>query len=124
MVARGGGVGRYWLYRLRGQSPVEQCDDLASLTCDLAVACIAGASGMHDACVRAFNQTMSCGTAKSVGPSYDRCMDQLDALSCQILFPRDQATGEHAVSAVLYATLAVMSCATTPDMADRAQVLC
>ena len=57
-------------------------------------------------------------------PELQRCMDQLDALSCQILFPRDQATGEHSVSAVLYGALAVMSCATTPDTAYRAQVLC
>jgi hypothetical protein len=72
------------------RSPAEKCDDLVSLTCDRAVECISWASGMHDECVQAIRQELACGTVKSVGPSYDRCMDQLDDQSCPILFPRDQ----------------------------------
>jgi len=79
------------------RSPAEKCEDLVSLTCDRAVECISWASGMHDACVQAVHQELACGSAKSVGPSYDRCMDQLDELSCQILFPWDQDTGEQAL---------------------------
>jgi hypothetical protein len=52
---------------------------------------------MHEACVQAVNQTVACGNAKSVGPSYDRCMDELDAQSCETLFPVDQSTGHQTV---------------------------
>jgi hypothetical protein len=31
---------------------------------------------------------------KSVGPSYDRCMDELDAQSCQTLFMAVPGTGQ------------------------------
>jgi hypothetical protein len=80
------------------KSPAEKCDDLVSLICDRAVDCIAGASGMHAECVHAFDQVMLCENTKSVGPSYDRCLDQLEAQSCQALFPTDPDTGEQTLT--------------------------
>src|ERR1700712_3288981 len=44
LVGCGGGDGRE-------RSPTEKCEDFLDSFCDRAVACIAGASGMHTACV-------------------------------------------------------------------------
>jgi hypothetical protein len=80
------------------RSPSEKCEDLVNLTCDRAVDCLAGASGMHAACVQAVGQAgLSCTATKSVTPSYDRCIDQLDEQSCRVLFPIDPNTGHQAL---------------------------
>jgi hypothetical protein len=77
------------------KSPSEKCEDLVNLTCDRAVECLPGVSGMHAACVQAVEQAgLSCSATKSVKPGYDRCIDQLDAQSCQTLFPTDSGTGD------------------------------
>jgi hypothetical protein len=86
-VLGGGGCGE-------DKSPAEKCEDLVSLICDRAVECIAGAAGMHSACVQAFEQEASCASTRSVSASYDRCLDRLDAVSCQALVTTDPATGE------------------------------
>jgi hypothetical protein len=75
-------------------SPVEQCDDLVDLICDRAVQCVAGAGGMHTTCVQELQQVISCGSVKAVSATYDRCMDQLAAYSCPVLFPIDPQTGD------------------------------
>jgi hypothetical protein len=76
------------------KSPAEKCEDLVSLTCDRAVGCIAGASGMHDDCVQAFHRESSCGNIKSVGQRYDDCMDMLSEQSCGTLFSTNAESGE------------------------------
>lgn len=77
------------------RSPSEKCEDLVNLTCDRAVECLPGASGMHAACVQAVEQAgLSCSATKSVKPGYDRCIDQLNAQSCPVLFPIDPGTGD------------------------------
>jgi hypothetical protein len=77
------------------KSPSEECEDLVDLTCDRAVECLPGASGMHAACVHAVEQAgLSCSATKSVKPSYDRCIDQLNEQSCRMLFPIDPDTGD------------------------------
>lgn len=69
------------------KSPREKCDDLVSMVCDRAVECLPGAAGMHDGCVQYFQDNKFCDSVKSVGGTYDACLDQLDSQSCQQLFP-------------------------------------
>lgn len=38
-------------------------------------------------------QELSCGSVKAVSATYDRCMDQLAAATCPVLFPVDPQTG-------------------------------
>jgi hypothetical protein len=81
------------------KSPSEKCEDLVNLACDRAVECLPGASGMHADCVQAIEQAgLSCTATKSVTPSYDRCIDQLDGQSCRILFPTDSTTGDQSLT--------------------------
>ncbi|HEY5951201.1 MAG TPA: hypothetical protein VIV40_37170 [Kofleriaceae bacterium] len=74
-------------------SPVEKCDDLVDLVCDRAVQCIPREAGSHVTCVQQLQQVLPCGSVKAVSASYDRCMDQLAADSCPVLFPIDPQTG-------------------------------
>jgi len=69
------------------KSPKEHCQDLVDMICDRIVECLADARGMHDACVRGFESVQSCSSVKSIGETFDDCMDQIDARSCQSLFP-------------------------------------
>ena len=69
-------------------SPVEKCDALVDTLCDRAVQCIP-AAGSHGTCVQELQQELPCGSVKAVSASYDRCMDQLAATSCPVLFPTD-----------------------------------
>lgn len=69
-------------------SPVEKCDDLIDLLCDRAVQCIP-TGGSHRTCVQEVQQELACGSVKAVSASYDRCMNQLSATSCPVLFPND-----------------------------------
>lgn len=81
------------------KSPGEKCEDLINLTCDRAVECLPGVSGMHAACVQAVEQAgLSCSATKSVKPSYDRCIDQLNEQSCRMLFPTDPDTGDQTIA--------------------------
>lgn len=91
-------------------SPVEKCDDLVDLLCDRAVQCFPNA-GSHATCIQELNQEIPCGSVKQVSASYERCMDQLAATSCPVLFPTD-AQGQPTVelpadcmSVVLYREL-------------------
>lgn len=70
------------------RSPVEKCDDLVDVLCDRAIQCFPSA-GTHTQCVQELQQVLPCGSAKSVSASYDRCVDQLQADSCPVLFPLD-----------------------------------
>jgi hypothetical protein len=73
------------------ESPVDKCDDLVDTLCDRGVQCLGGA---HTDCVQTFQQALSCGAAKDVSSSYDRCIAQLEADSCALLFPTDPQTGD------------------------------
>jgi hypothetical protein len=72
-------------------SPVEKCDALVDELCDRGVQCVPN-SGTHAQCVQTVETQLSCGSVKAVSPSYDRCMDQLQTFSCQVLFPVDPQT--------------------------------
>lgn len=70
-----------------GSSAVDKCDDLVDVVCDRTVECVSGITKTD--CVQAVQQQLPCGSAKKVSASYDRCMDQLNNDSCDILFPPD-----------------------------------
>lgn len=79
------------------ETPVQKCDDLVNTTCDRAVQCIPSA-GTHADCVQAVQQVVACGMAKKIGPTFDRCIQQIKGDSCQVLFPTDPQTGMTALS--------------------------
>lgn len=70
-------------------TPVEKCDHLVDVTCDRAVECIP-TGGTHAECVAEVKAALPCGSAKSVTASYGRCIDQVESVSCGILFPNNQ----------------------------------
>lgn len=76
------------------ETPVQKCDDLVSDVCDRAVQCSSQPPGTKADCVQAVQQVVSCGMAKKVGTTYDRCIQQIKGDSCQVLFPPDPQTGE------------------------------
>ncbi|HEX7844111.1 MAG TPA: hypothetical protein VF469_41835 [Kofleriaceae bacterium] len=43
-------------------------------------------------------QILPCGSTKKIGTSYSRCISQINADSCPILFPADPQTGEPTLS--------------------------
>jgi hypothetical protein len=57
--------------------------------CDRTVECVPD-FGTHEQCVQPIRQIISCGSAKAIGATYDRCIDQLQSDSCPVLFPNDQ----------------------------------
>jgi hypothetical protein len=71
------------------KSAVEKCDDLVNTLCDKGVQCL---GGTQTECVQAVQQQLPCGSAKSVSASYDRCVSQINADSCSVLFPVDPQT--------------------------------
>lgn len=73
------------------ESAVEKCDDLVNVVCDRGVQCL---GGTQSECVQQVRQVLPCGSAKTVSASYDRCIDQLNADSCSVLFPPDPQTGQ------------------------------
>jgi hypothetical protein len=73
-------------------SPVEKCDDLVDVLCTRATQCVAGTT--HTECVQAVKTGLPCGSAKDVTSSYDRCIDQLNGASCNVLFSTNPTTGE------------------------------
>jgi hypothetical protein len=75
------------------KSPVEKCDDLINVLCDRGVECLPNA-GDHTTCVQQVQQSIPCGTAKSVSATYDRCVNELMADSCPVLFPPDPQSGQ------------------------------
>jgi hypothetical protein len=42
--------------------------------------------------VQTIETQLSCGSVKAVSSTYDRCMEQLQTFSCQVLFPVDPKT--------------------------------
>jgi len=79
------------------ETPVQKCDDLVNDVCDRGVQCFPSA-GTHADCVQAVQQVVACGMAKKIGPTFDRCIQQIKEDSCQILFPTDPNTGQMALS--------------------------
>ena len=79
------------------KTPVQKCDDLITFVCDRGVECIP-AAGTHAECVQALQQVLPCGMAKMVTTSYDRCVSQIKADSCTVLFPADPQTGDRTLS--------------------------
>jgi hypothetical protein len=76
-----------------GSSPVAKCDNLVDTVCDRAVDCVPS-QGTHTQCVQQIQQVISCGAAKAVSATYDRCISQLQSNSCSVLFPINPQTGE------------------------------
>lgn len=79
----------------RPKTAPEKCDDLLSALCDRVVSCIGG--GTHSECVQGLQSGIPCGSATMVSASYDRCLDQVNHNSCDILFPSDGMGGRDVV---------------------------
>jgi hypothetical protein len=77
------------------KSPSEKCFDLVDELCKRAVECTPGAAGMQAACEEAVAPAYMC-EAKTVSPTYDTCMAQLDGASCDVVFQTD-AQGQRAL---------------------------
>jgi hypothetical protein len=71
-------------------SPEEKCETLINIVCDRAVECIGGATEAQ--CRAEVGAAIPCGSATSVGATYDSCTDMLRANSCAVLFPIDPNT--------------------------------
>jgi hypothetical protein len=71
-----------------GNSAVDKCDDLVDVVCERTVECVSGITQAD--CVAAVRQQLPCGSAKKVSATYDRCIQELNDASCQVLFPPDQ----------------------------------
>lgn len=69
------------------KSPVEKCEDLFSLVCDRLAECSGEGDAARDECIGIIEDAMVCAMIKSVGSTYDDCLDQLDSRSCPALFP-------------------------------------
>jgi len=72
-------------------SPQAKCEHIGDTVCDRAVSCVPEFSGMKQSCLDGFNQGLTCSMAKSVGDSYDACIDQLENADCAAMFPRDSS---------------------------------
>jgi hypothetical protein len=72
-------------------SPVEKCDDLVDVLCDRGVQCLGGS---RTECVQSVRTELPCGSARSVSASYDRCIEQLETVSCAVLFPTNPSTSQ------------------------------
>ena len=79
------------------ETPVQKCDALINDVCDRAVQCIPQEAGTHANCVQALQQILSCGSAKRVSATYNRCIQQIQGDGCQILFPADPQSGGHSL---------------------------
>jgi hypothetical protein len=105
------------------KSPREKCEDLVSVMCDRGVECIPGGSGMHDACVQAADQVISCSATKSVAPGYDHCIDVLHERSCQSLFPVDSESGEQMLVVPAECKSVLLTATATGEVTARTTVL-
>jgi len=68
------------------KTPVQKCDDLVNDVCVRGETCL-GQS--RTTCVQTVQQSLSCGSVKSVKSTYDRCIDQINMDTCAVLFPPD-----------------------------------
>jgi hypothetical protein len=74
-------------------SPSGKCEALESQLCTRITECIPGGAGMQDACIQGIDSTAPCSAVKTIGASYDQCVNLLDSQSCTALFPTDPTTG-------------------------------
>jgi hypothetical protein len=72
-----------------GSSPADQCKALETQLCDRITECVAGGAGMQDQCLQGIDSTAPCSAVKSVGASYQQCIDLLNSQTCSQLFPTD-----------------------------------
>lgn len=70
-------------------SPEEKCENFLSTVCDRGLECAPAETPSHASCVDALETVVPCGMVKSVGDSFDSCMDKVETNSCATLFPRD-----------------------------------
>jgi hypothetical protein len=75
-----------------------QCNDLIDDVCDRVVECVPQQAATHAICVQRMQQTLSCESAKRVSATYYRCIQQIKADSCQVLFPTNPQTAGTALS--------------------------
>jgi hypothetical protein len=73
-------------------SPQEQCEELLHVVCGRAVKCILGAGGREDPCFDALQRVAGCERVRAASPSYDRCVDRVEAQLCPDLFKNSTAT--------------------------------
>ncbi len=74
------------------KSPQEQCEDLLSVICSRAVKCILGAAGREDECFDALQRIAGCQRVRQESPSYNTCVDRVEAQPCPDLFQNSTAT--------------------------------
>jgi hypothetical protein len=63
--------------------PAERCDDLQTLVCKESVWC--GTWGSTDACLAQARKSFDCGTVRTVGASYDLCVDEIRQMPCETI---------------------------------------
>jgi hypothetical protein len=74
------------------QTAADKCTDLISDFCNRGVMCIGGSTQQE--CVQQVEQSIACGKAVSVGPSYNNCIEEINMDACDVLFPTDPNTGQ------------------------------
>jgi hypothetical protein len=74
------------------RTPPEKCEDLLGDLCARIVSC--AGSGTRSECVQALGEVAACSSVKTVGATYDRCVDHINKDSCDTLFPVDPDTGD------------------------------
>jgi hypothetical protein len=67
-------------------SPKAKCEDLLDTVCGRAVECGVGFTEIG-ACREELEKSNDCSKAEGVGETYDACIEELDEVSCQALFP-------------------------------------
>jgi hypothetical protein len=69
------------------EKAVEKCQAFRDVFCRRAVDCKA-VPDTFEVCQQQFaTRVVDCGQAQDVGGSYDRCISEMNAFSCQVLFP-------------------------------------
>jgi hypothetical protein len=76
------------------KTPAEKCDDVVNDVCARGESCLGQSK---TTCVQQVQQSLSCGSVKSVKSTYSRCVDQLNNDACSVLFPND-ANGQPMLS--------------------------
>lgn len=67
-------------------SPEEQCENLVSLVCDRAGECLPSVEPRHGECFQQLRRLARCERIASHSPTYDACMNSVEASACNVLF--------------------------------------
>lgn len=73
------------------KTAVQKCDDYLGALCDRAVGCSGRPAAERESCVQSLQLNIPCGSAKKVSETFNRCMNQIQTIACDLLFTMDQA---------------------------------